>query len=454
MDSDAADPPKSLTTRYADDFDVVIHCFEQHIWPSLRHKCSACFKQYKKKEHLVSHMRASYHSIHQPKCGVCQKHCKTFESLREHLTGPLSKENCSRIFADHCCSLCMKFFDSPASLTEHKEMCQLPAPAPLGTLVTPCTEYEIDISASDNGYYTRSPRAVALDCEMVGGESDGSLDLCARVCLIDEDENLIFHTYVRPETPVTNYRHLWTALYEITGITEHHLRDAMPLEEVSEQLLQILYNGEAIGRLRWDGGNARLLVGHDIQHDLQCLKINYPDRLVRDTAKYRPFMKTNLVSHSLKYLTQTYLGQVTGLSCCVICCCPEFWYEIQAGVHDPFVDCVSVMRLYKRMRAQNHHIEELGTFTTAQNTQNSLPTSLDSWDFEKLESMTPDELFQISKLNYKCWCLDSRPELKEDEELHLGRGEWAPDTNQESQAWPDWPQATGLKSLMTNITWS
>lgn len=73
-------------------------------------------------------------------------------------------------------------------------------------------EYEIDISASDNGYYTRSPRAVALDCEMVGGESDGSLDLCARVCLIDEDENLIFHTYVRPETPVTNYRYPWTAL--------------------------------------------------------------------------------------------------------------------------------------------------------------------------------------------------------------------------------------------------
>lgn len=81
-----------------------------------------------------------------------------------------------------------------------------------GTLVTPCTEYEIDISASDNGYYARSPRAIALDCEMVGGESDGSLDLCARVCLIDEDENLIFHTYVRPETPVTNYRYPWTAL--------------------------------------------------------------------------------------------------------------------------------------------------------------------------------------------------------------------------------------------------
>ncbi|KZV18514.1 protein PALE CRESS, chloroplastic-like [Dorcoceras hygrometricum] len=36
---------------------------------------------------------------------------------------------------------------------------------------------------------------VAVDCEMVGGGSDGSLDLCARVSVVDEDEKLIFHTY-------------------------------------------------------------------------------------------------------------------------------------------------------------------------------------------------------------------------------------------------------------------
>ena len=42
---------------------------------------------------------------------------------------------------------------------------------------------------------------------MVGGGSDGSLDLCARVCLVDENENIIFHTYVKPPIPVTNYRY-------------------------------------------------------------------------------------------------------------------------------------------------------------------------------------------------------------------------------------------------------
>jgi len=48
-------------------------------------------------------------------------------------------------------------------------------------------------------------RAVSLACKMVGG-SDGSVDLCARVCLIGEDENIIFQTYVKPTAPVTNYR--------------------------------------------------------------------------------------------------------------------------------------------------------------------------------------------------------------------------------------------------------
>ncbi|KAL7198820.1 hypothetical protein ACSBR2_021171 [Camellia fascicularis] len=370
MDSSAEDPPpKTLTTR---------------------HKCTACFKQYKKKEHLVGHMRASYHSVHQPKCRVCQKHCKTFESLREHLTGPLSKANCSRIFADKGCSLCMKIFDSPASLSEHKEMCRLPAPVPLATLIMPCTEPQVGMPSPNNGSHNRGLEAVAIDCEMVGGGSDGTLDLCARVCLIDEDEKLIFHTYVEPQIPVTDYR------YEITGIGEEHLRDAMPLKEVQARLLEILYNGESIGRVRLDGGKARLLVGHDLEHDLDCLKMNYPDHLHRDTAKYRPYLKTNLVSHSLKYLTRTYLG-----------------YDIQSGVHDPFVDCVSAMRLYKRMQAQDHHVVEagLGTSFAAQHVQNSSTNVFDSWKSKELESMTPDELFQISKPNYKCWCLDSRQEL-------------------------------------------
>jgi len=57
----------------------------------------------------------------------------------------------------------------------------------------------------DNGQ-GRATQVVALACKMVGGGSDGSLDICARVCLTDEYDNIIFHTYVKPQIPVTNYR--------------------------------------------------------------------------------------------------------------------------------------------------------------------------------------------------------------------------------------------------------
>lgn len=62
-----------------------------------------------------------------------------------------------------------------------------------------------NLSTIDNGG-ARGPQVVALACKMVGGGSDGSLDLCGRVCLIDESENIIFHAYVKPTIPVTNYR--------------------------------------------------------------------------------------------------------------------------------------------------------------------------------------------------------------------------------------------------------
>ncbi|KAF9618360.1 hypothetical protein IFM89_000995 [Coptis chinensis] len=202
----------------------------------------ACYKLYNKKEHLVEHMKDSYHLVHQPKCGGCL----------------------------------------------------------LGPAIIPFMESKVE--ASNLGEASQVPKAIAIDCEMVGGGSDGTLDLCAIVFLIDEDENVIFHAYVQPIIPVTNYR------YEITGLTEEHLRDAMLLEEVQVRILEILQNGESISRMRFEGGKVRVLVGRNLEYDHQCLRICYPDHLLRDTAKYRPLMKTNVASHSPKYLTKTYLG--------------------------------------------------------------------------------------------------------------------------------------------------
>ncbi|ESQ39455.1 hypothetical protein EUTSA_v10001532mg [Eutrema salsugineum] len=331
--------------------------------PKIRHRCVACYKMFNRRQHLVEHMKISHHSVHQPRCGVCLKHCKSLESVREHLNVPdhLFKGDCKAIFSKRGCTLCLRIFDEATALAEHTNKCHLSAPLPLG----PASQGNEVNASRTHGVNTRLKvkKAVAIDCEMVGGGDDGSIDLCASVCMVDEDEKVILSTHVQPQLPVTDYRH------EVTGLTQDDLKDGMPLEVVREKVLAVLCGGHN------DGAGRLLLVGHDLRHDLNCLKLQYPSHLLRDTAKYVPLMKTNLVSQSLRYLTRSYLG-----------------YKIQSGKHEPYEDCVSSMRLYKRMRDQEHGKAE--------------GNGLNLWKQSDLEKMKPEDLYHNSKSEYRCWCLD------------------------------------------------
>ncbi|CAH2053306.1 unnamed protein product, partial [Thlaspi arvense] len=322
-------------------------------------KCPACFKRYiSSTGEFFYHLKFWHHSVHQPRCGVCLKHCRSFESVREHLhvTVPdgLSrpfKEKCSEIFAKQGCTLCLKVFEDATALAEHIKMCRLSPPPPFEPdILFP----EVNASPA-RGLNTSGTRmkAMALDCEMVGGGDDGSLDLCATVCLVDQDEKVILFTLVQPQQTVTDYREA------VTGLTEEDLKQGMRLEDVRDRVLEIL---------RGDGGH--LLIGHDLIHDMRCLQLQYPRALWRDTAKYEPLMKTNLVSHSLKYLTRSYLG-----------------YEIQCGKHNPYEDCVSVMRLYKKIRDQ-------GLNSCTQNDKMKKQQELQN-------------VYSNSTSAYVCWCHDN-----------------------------------------------
>ncbi|MCD9558774.1 hypothetical protein HAX54_016391 [Datura stramonium] len=342
---------------------------------TLRNKCAACYRQFNKKEHLVEHMRTSYHSVHEPMCGVCKKHCRSFESLREHLIGPLPKAECERIFKERGCDICLTILGSRNSLRAHRESCLI-RPNYNGLLYRMANLGIQDELRIDNS----RGRVVALACKMVGGGSDGSLDLCARICLVDEHERILFHSYIKPNLPVTNYR------YETTGIRAEYLRDAMPLRNVSRKIQEFLCNGEATWQIRSKGGRSRILVGHGLDHDLKCLEMDYPPIKIRDTAKYPPLMKTSKLSNSLKYLTKAYLG-----------------YDIQSGVQDPYEDCVATMKLYMRMKSQFHKKENYPLATDPQNKNNFA-----SWRQNELERMTPEQLLDFSRSDYYCWCLDSQ----------------------------------------------
>ncbi|CAI0456084.1 unnamed protein product [Linum tenue] len=342
-----------------------------------RNKCAACFRQFNKMEHLVDHMRTSFHSLHESKCGICRKHCRSFESLREHLIGPLPKQECKNIFNVRGCKYCLTILESSNARRVHQESCHF-SNVNAGLLARMATLGMRDSLNIDNGY-SRGTQVVALACKMVGGGSDGSLDLCGRVCLIDENENILFHSYIKPLIPVTNYR------YDTTGIRPEYLRDAMPLRQAQKKIQDFLCNGEPMWKVKPRGGRARILVGHGLDHDLDRLQVEYPAVMIRDTAKYPPLMKTSKLSNSLKYLTQAYLG-----------------YDIQTGIQDPFEDCVATMRLYTRMRSQRHGAEDYPLASDPQNRNN-----LAAWRQSELERMSPEGLLALSRSDFYCWCLDS-----------------------------------------------
>ncbi|CAO2198616.1 unnamed protein product [Urochloa humidicola] len=337
-----------------------------------RHRCAACFRQFNKMEHLVDHMRAARHSSHEPRCGVCGKHCRTFESLRDHLGAGGSTlpkaASCAAAFASRGCHLCLRASVPP----HHLSSCKLHRTPPLPARMTSTMQ-----AGSAGG-----ARALALGCKMVGAGSDGSLDVVARVCVVDEQERIVFESFVKPLIPVTHYR------YETTGIRPEQLRNAVTVKAAAERVQELLLNGEQPWKARStssESSRARLLVGHGLEHDLEALGMDYPAHLKRDTAAYPPLMKTSRLSNSLRFLTLTYLG-----------------YGIQTGHQHPYEDCVAAMRLYQRMKGQDHPRSGGGGDEPAASADQAFP----AWRQRELERMTPEELLRLSTPDYRCWCLD------------------------------------------------
>lgn len=332
-------------------------------------------------EHLVEHMRAARHSPHEPRCDICRKHCRSFEALRDHLGvggSSLPKAaSCADAFAARGCTICLRVLTSAAALGTHRAVCWLSRPSP----VPRPQHHQLHLATTQ---LQGGGGAIALGCKMVGAGTDGSLDVCARVCVVDDQEKVLFETFVKPLIPVTQYR------YETTGIRQEHLRDGMSMTVKSAQrrVQELLLNGEQPWKVRTSRGRARLLVGHGLDHDLDALGMDYPAYLKRDTATYPPLMKTSKLSNSLRFLTLTYLG-----------------YEIQTGHQHPYEDCVAAMRLYRRMRGQQHRRGggDADNGAPAASADQAFP----AWRQRELERMTPDELLGLSTPDYHCWCLDA-----------------------------------------------
>ena len=168
---------------------------------------------------------------------------------------------------------------------------------------------------------------VAIDCEMVGVGPGGYESALARVSFVDFLGRQIYDSYVKPQEAVTDWR------TSVSGISRKEMRFARDFDEVQLQAHDIL--------------KGRILVGHDVVHDLKALQLSHPLRDIRDTAKYHGFRRfANGRKPSLRILAQEIL-QV----------------EIQSGQHSSIEDARVTMLLFRKHKS-GFDVENANRFAT------------------------------------------------------------------------------------------
>eukprot|EP00922_Rhytidocystis_sp_ex-Travisia-forbesii_P056454 GHVS01083569.1.p1 GENE.GHVS01083569.1~~GHVS01083569.1.p1 ORF type:complete len:257 (+),score=16.06 GHVS01083569.1:151-921(+) len=150
-------------------------------------------------------------------------------------------------------------------------------------------------------------QAVSIDCEFVRTRAGEAV---ASVCVVDEDLQTLLLSYVKPESPIIDYK------TKYSGIRPEHMVDAPTLAGGIRSRISRLVRG-------------RLIVGHDVHCDLKLLGIRYKEKLIRNTAILPRFLDSRGRKRKLKYLALEFLGE-----------------SIQDGSHSAAEDARAAMKLY------------------------------------------------------------------------------------------------------------
>lgn len=158
---------------------------------------------------------------------------------------------------------------------------------------------------------TERERYIAIDCEMVGVGTEGKKSALARASVVNWDGAVLLDTFVRVEERVTDFR------THVSGVRPKNIHvtneSAMSHEDCRDAVGKLLHN--------------KILVGHALKNDLSVLMLAHPRSEIRDTAKYKPFMRATgrsggkLRPRKLRDLVLEHLGmkiQVEGEAHCSI----------------------------------------------------------------------------------------------------------------------------------------
>lgn len=155
---------------------------------------------------------------------------------------------------------------------------------------------------------------VAIDCEMVGIGEGGYGHALARVSIVDFHGLQVYDSYVRPQERVVDWR------TKISGIAPKHMAAARDFADVQTQVAHLLHG--------------RILVGHDLKHDLDVLMLDHTRKDIRDTAKFSGFKK---YGHGPKPALRVLAREILGI-------------EIQTGQHSSIEDARVAMLLFRRYK--------------------------------------------------------------------------------------------------------
>ncbi|NXD74904.1 REXO4 exonuclease, partial [Halcyon senegalensis] len=159
-------------------------------------------------------------------------------------------------------------------------------------------------------------RAVAMDCEMVGVGPKGEDSIVARVSIVNQFGKCVYDKYVKPTEEVTDYR---TA---VSGIRPENINKGEDFKTVQKEVANIL--------------NGRILVGHSLRNDLKVLFLDHPQKMIRDTQRYKPFrQQVKSARPSLKLLCEKLLN-----------------IQVQTSEHCSIQDAQAAMRLYTLEKKQ------------------------------------------------------------------------------------------------------
>ncbi|KAK4099307.1 hypothetical protein N658DRAFT_508757 [Parathielavia hyrcaniae] len=153
---------------------------------------------------------------------------------------------------------------------------------------------------------------VAIDCEMVGVGEGGRDDALARVSAVDFHGRQVYDSFVKPRERVVDWR------THVSGVAPRHMATARRFDEVQAQVAGLL--------------RGRIVVGHDVKHDLRVLELDHPGKMIRDTARFSGFKKYgNGPKPALRVLAREILG-----------------VEIQTGQHSSIEDARVAMLLFRK----------------------------------------------------------------------------------------------------------